>query len=282
MSRPRAFTLLELLLSMALLIVLMGMMWNILSLFTRSQTHGLKKAEQSQLVRSLSQLLEDDLRSAIQDPIHPFQKQTSWDDDIRRFGLSGSEHFLRFDVLEENEFDLNNSGLKTLFYEFTAQTGLLRQELDFETAEGQQPANPNPEASLSAPEVIDCNFRYYNGNVWSDSWDSIQRQGLPVAVEVSLKIIPLSEVQSYRNGSGEHSAETAIRIVAFLPASPIQKFDTFQRKTPAKKKEEFTVNVPPPIPMPALPTLPQPAPPPMLPPTEQTPKEPQQSWIRGK
>ncbi len=49
-----------------------------------------------------------------------------------------------------------------------------------------------------APEVLDCRFRYYDGDKWLDSWDSIEKGGLPVAIKVDLKLAPLDDVDLYR------------------------------------------------------------------------------------
>jgi prepilin-type N-terminal cleavage/methylation domain-containing protein len=286
----KGFTLLELLLALALFVVLIGMLWNIISLFSKTQTHGTRLAERSQLVRSLAQLLEDDLKAAIQDPIHPSESSTS-DDDVRRFGLNGSSQTLRIDVIGINPFVAINpqpryallgevstatpqaAELKTVFYDFQQFAGLTRREIDFETpdinAQGVEGSN------LQALEVVGCRFRYYNGSTWSDSWESLERGGLPVAIEVTLRTLTHSEAERYRREAtpNEHIDSTVLRlrlsqpvlsrIVAYLPTSPIRTFETYQRNTPTKKDVPSTVNATPsPLPSPE-------------------PTKAQQSWIRG-
>lgn len=303
--RRSAYTLLELLLAMTLLIVLIGILWNILRVFSQTQNQGTRLAEQSQLIRSLSQLMEDDLRAAIQDPIHPLNGDAKWEDDIRRFGLNGTANVLRIDVIEINPFAVTETQpraaqfgevqnterraaeLKTVFYEFRPAQGLSRREIDFETPD-MNAAGPEGSA-LSAPEVIDCRFRYFNGAVWSDSWDSLERDGLPVAIEVTVQILSLAESVRYRqNTAAEEEWSQAVsrlgltlplrnRIVAYLPASPVRKFETYKRRTPVKEEDALFNNVPPPVP---LPEIPPPPPPPE--PKEELPSGPQQSWIRGK
>jgi prepilin-type N-terminal cleavage/methylation domain-containing protein len=174
LNNYKGFTLLELLLALGLFVVLTGMLWNIIAIFSKNQTQGTRLAERSQLVRSLAQLLEDDLKAAIQDPIHPSENLTG-DDDVRRFGLSGSLQTLRIDVIEINPFATltpqphrallgelqpttpRAEELKTVFYNFQQFTGLTRREIDFETpninAQGVEGSN------LQAPEVVGCRFR---------------------------------------------------------------------------------------------------------------------------
>lgn len=50
-----------------------------------------------------------------------------------------------------------------------------------------------------APEALDCRFRYFDGENWLDSWDSIEKGGLPVAIKVDLKLAPLDDVDIYRS-----------------------------------------------------------------------------------
>lgn len=289
----------ELLLTLALFAVLIGMLWNIISLFSKTQLQGTQLAERSQLVRSLSQLLEDDLKAAIQDPIHPHENSTG-DDDVRRFGLSGSSRMLRIDVIEINPFVTvtpqprqallgevqtatpRAAELKTVFYNFQPSAGLARREIDFETPDiNSQTAEGT---NLSAPEAVDCRFRYYNGSAWSDSWESLEHGGLPVAIEVTLHTLPLAEAERYRREAAPNenirsavlrlhlSSPVLSRIVVYLPASPVRKFETYRRKTPPKKEDAPTADI-----------TSQPLPPPLLsspspPPPE--PNKPQQSWIR--
>lgn len=49
-----------------------------------------------------------------------------------------------------------------------------------------------------APEALDCRFRYFDGENWLDSWDSIEKGGLPIAIKVDLKLAPLDDVDLYR------------------------------------------------------------------------------------
>lgn len=43
-------------------------------------------------------------------------------------------------------------------------------------------------ANVLAPEVIDLQFRYFDGVDWLDAWDSGVSQSLPQAVEISLEV----------------------------------------------------------------------------------------------
>ncbi len=101
-----------------------------------------------------------------------------------------------------------------------APAGLIRRELDFETplnaiepsaaADAEPtvgvdmdmaPLSPTPDSGSSTaaptavddrwtwvPEVVSLEFRYFDGNGWSGSWNSLLRGSLPVAVEVRLAL----------------------------------------------------------------------------------------------
>jgi len=118
--------------------------------------------------------------------------------------------------------------LRTVRYEFVGATeleeagpagrpGLTRREFDFKTppeptaeaavqeeapafdmAEDQTPGelsvleslapDPNDNTITWVPEVISLEFRYFDGYMWSSTWNSIQRKSLPAAVEVVVEI----------------------------------------------------------------------------------------------
>lgn len=368
--RRGAFTLLEILIVLALMAVLLVGLASIVRLFSRHYTANERRVGRAQLARSISQMLSDDLGAAIQDPI------VAVDNDptrqyVRHFGLRGDSRSLQIDVVQPNAFapvadaeenrrvmtggDKNSNTrqvpeLKTIFYEFVpinetqklpgeteddASTttsdddesgadlgstlggsllnapgvqipgfdanelatenlfwdgmrplaqkfGLSRRELDYETPEEDSedsddtttPADADssaeetnavsrlsgslltpPDASNStlasggasndafsalsssqdgevfeykppmtaaqiamdsddgttwAPEVLDCRFRYFDGENWRDSWDSLEMNGLPVAIKVELKLAPLDDVDSYR----------ASPLLASLPFAP--------------------------------------------------------------
>lgn len=304
-NEQHAFTLLEVMIALGLFVILLSILWNVIALFTRSQTRGSMLAERSQLVRSLAQLLEDDLRAAIQDPIHPLKAGSGGDDDVRRFSLSGNEQSLRIDVIEINPFAQTETEprvaqfgvispsqpkaaeLKTVFYLFNRAEGLLRREIDFETPDMN---SPGPEGSrLSAPEIVSCRFRYFDGTSWSSSWESLQRNGLPIAIEADLQSVSLADSVKLRRlqqnsptGSIDETlkqlelpAPVQQRIVVYLPASPVRKFEDYKRRTPPKKANDF-----PPPPPPVL-TLP-PSPSVDIPQSVPEPAGTQETWIRGK
>lgn len=318
----RAFTLLELILALSIMVAIIAMLWTLMQTYAIYQESGTRYTENSQLVRSLSQLLDDDLGSAIQDPVHPHTGPLIGEDSLRRFGLSGTSKSLRIDVVQINPFKPAESKprtrsaalgrveapesqapeLKTVYYDFfpigmaamNGKKGLSRSELDFETpldevdipelvgetdpfAFGGANAvsfgawtNENPvdysgrdenskksvpaatpidsANTMWAPEVVDCLFRYSDGNTWAESWDSIDRAGLPVAIEVTIKLMPPADLEKVlklaKPGATLESAclmldlpqPTQQRIVTYLPTSPLKKHVQYERKQPPQAR----------------------------------------------
>jgi hypothetical protein len=212
----------------------------------------------------------------------------------QRVGLVGGSDYLELDVLQSCPPDFSRSNgearagpatsvrpraidLRKVVYAFrepratddedsSAQTGLVRRQLDWEAAYAAGGASSPPSGSLgatangptdpmalgpsplvrndaiqsgrddgsvaTAPEVIRLEFRYFDGGVWSSEWDSLQRQSLPVAVEVAMQIgspeeYNAEEEYEQRSAGAEETdhrgQEAAIeqgvyRLLVYLPA----------------------------------------------------------------
>ena len=100
------FTLLEVLITTVLVVTLLWSLWTLMSIHTDLFEQGQARTEQSQLVRSLSQLLTDDLRSAIQDPAVAPPKTSRTQMAARRFGMYGTSDYLRIDIIQVPPFPI--------------------------------------------------------------------------------------------------------------------------------------------------------------------------------
>lgn len=258
----RGFTLLEVVIATLLVAVLMGAVYQTLYIYRMMFERGETQTEEIQLIRTLSQQLSDDLVGAIQDPVFvdPMSRGPS---GARRFGLFGTATELRIDVLQIPAFQiaptptaqemadtteprkLQAPELQTVYYSFydtasldstlpDSRVGLTRRELDFETPEPLDTADPTELAGVSlseetpteelpavaaastfdrllevgadssvmwAPEVVSLRFRYFDGSRWRKSWDSLARKGLPVAVEMRLAVVSLADADAFRGTS---------------------------------------------------------------------------------
>lgn len=107
------FTLLETLLVLSLMIFIMGTIWGMMRLYSSNYLATEKRISRSQLVRSIAEMLRDDLDAAIQDPIHPLLEKAEGSAPIRRFGLRGTAQSLQFDVVQNTPFILSDHPLST-------------------------------------------------------------------------------------------------------------------------------------------------------------------------
>jgi hypothetical protein len=89
--------------------------------------------------------------------------------------------------------------------EYSAQTGLIDE---------------TPDQNL-APEVLELRFRYFDGTQWVLQWDSEERQGLPMAVEITLVLAPINYDQLSREELDEVYASglPTYRLIVRLPAA---------------------------------------------------------------
>lgn len=334
----RAFTLLELLLSLILMGMLMAGVWAMAAMYARAFSKGDRQVERAQIVRSVGQMLTDDLESAIQDPGNKYIRPEKGLAQVRRFGLVGTRTKLQIDVLQMNPFDAtaepnaSNAGfdtsaplpgmeandadkpkqvpeLTTIYYTFTDplassdlsgknRPGLTRRSLAFETPVEtdttsdlttgtiQSPLDTSTDATYDgataqadsvidllamepdtaetwAPEVVDLRFRYYDGNSWRGSWNSVKQKALPVAIEATIRVVTLADVEKLRTASaarGKRVSLTSVlddtpmerRLVINLPGTPLKRptRPTAQRPRPSVPR--------PPRPAPAATTSPKP------------------------
>ena len=179
----RGFTLLELLLALSMFIVLLGIVWSVTAILLRMETQRVQQTGQQRIVRTWTRMMNDDFRSAIQDT-EQFNK-TEGDETIRHFGLSGTSTQLRIDVSNYSWRSAEMSELKTIFYDFQQTSGLIRRETNY--------AAPKSEEGKMqiAPEIIGCQFRYFDGGIWHDYWASLDRKGVPSAVEITFYSLSL-------------------------------------------------------------------------------------------
>jgi len=103
--------------------------------------------------------------------------------------------------------------------------GLIRRQIDrsivnFGTLNGGTAADTNEQ--MLAPEATAIEFRYFDGTEWLTSWDSSDRQAVPVAVEIVLTMrttMPTDDVGSTLSlGAAGLPEENTYRLLVHLPA----------------------------------------------------------------
>jgi len=104
--------------------------------------------------------------------------------------------------------------------------GLYRRQIDRSVAvfEGFETTNePDLFSELVAQEVVEISFRYFDGFNWFTEWDSEDKGGFPLAVEMYVLIDPARAGSIGTAGSGSSDRENleTYRAVVHLPSAEI-------------------------------------------------------------
>ena len=171
MTRRPAFTLVEVLLSLVILIILASSLgWAVREM--REKTMVLRRASDDLTVcTAIFDLLDSSITSSVAlDPI-------SGSAGIR--GTAESIDIVSRGVLADLEADSASlAGLTRLRIDFDAQSLI--------TSLGRSGAAGAPNMQPVSRRIERMRFRYHDGQEWADSFDSGARGRLPVAVEVSV------------------------------------------------------------------------------------------------
>ena len=166
-----------------------------------------------------------------------------------------------------------------------ARAGLTRRELDFETPEqldreqftgvsdvsftGESPAEEvaissgastfdqllevgMDSAVMWAPEVVSLQFRYFDGSKWRNSWDSLARKGLPVAVEMTFAVTSIEDADTIRGTAGGMAQAADVdslteeqELIETEPSVEDQEIDlTAQQNLPLLHMHRVVVHLP--------------------------------------
>ena len=104
--------------------------------------------------------------------------------------------------------------------------GLFRDEIDRAVAFYQgsfTPGTPKDYSQLVATEVVQVQFRYFDGTDWQDQWDSVENEGFPSAVEINILVD--SNPQGDLAGSNDRNDGRfeRYRSVVHLPLAEIEE-----------------------------------------------------------
>jgi type II secretory pathway pseudopilin PulG len=211
--RRSAFTILEILMALAIGVMLLGALYIAVSMQMRSAQVGRQMMQQNTLVRSLFSRIDNDLNATVNqtDPARWRNQNISstmsvntattssngiWTTStillpLGGFGPSDDQHLnvfvVRFprEAYQQSSDDPNDtntqnqltvSDLRRISYWFVQGKGLARQEYAQATSDDAQNMNapPDDDSTIIAPEVTNVKFSYFDGTEWQDSWDGTQ------------------------------------------------------------------------------------------------------------
>lgn len=195
---------------------------------------------------------------------------TTETEDEYLLGLYGESDWLQVDVRRAPRLDQYNydtlpgglemlpdrvSGVKTVAYSLQADTGLvsnageyegglLRREIDQGLTRWAEDTgtltSADQELEPIAPEVTGLEFLYYDGTQWIDNWNSTEMGGLPIAVHVSLAIMPRAQLSRFSKTWRDSSAddeETVNYIYSLTVALPVAEGDTSSEESSSGTEE---------------------------------------------
>jgi len=131
-------------------------------------------------------------------------------------------------------------------------SGLVRREQDrAATAYASQTlglaeTQKETEADLIAPEVAAIEFLYYDGTELVEEWDSSERGGLPVAVDIAIAIIPARSRRTAAASWRTATASTALeeqdllvyRLLVHLPVAEPTSLEDTETSEPIETESE--------------------------------------------
>ena len=213
--KQTGFTLMELMLSLALLALIMIILFGSFHAVAISKLHAETRLESDQEAGTLMWLMARELRGAVFTPLIPSHvllvgqasKQGSMPMDSITFATLNPAHRRTLDSFGAEQIvsyaavsNPNHRGWFMLTR--SSNSGLL-----------QTTTPPSLPPTVLASNVISVHFRYYNGFQWLESWDSTSApagQALPQAISIELMV-----------GSGRHPVYLATTVS--LPMATIQK-----------------------------------------------------------
>jgi hypothetical protein len=112
-------------------------------------------------------------------------------------------------------------------------------------------------SETSVPEVLAFGLRYFDGTLWSEEWDSASRRGLPVAIEVSLRLRSAGEpvepeaVESQVQSSADVDKLEELKhptrrllIPLSLANRPARPSESLGKMQPVESREPFEAETP--------------------------------------
>lgn len=237
MSRT-GHTLIEILLALGLSLVILTAVYAALDQHWRYAEAGQSQTERMQVTRALFERISLDLRSVVFRPGAGFDQATNSIDtriDVvqsdeayvgRSIGIVGDGKTL---VVQSSTPSVESAaGSQTVRWEVRAlerQTaasqaggtnGLARIARDKASIVSSDDAQTVAARELIAAEVETIRFRYFAGGSWLDRWDSVVRQKLPQAVEITIGFRKLNSADQRAN---EPDASGEYRLIVSIPAS---------------------------------------------------------------
>jgi prepilin-type N-terminal cleavage/methylation domain-containing protein len=185
-------------------------------------------------------------------------------------GIYGESDWMQVDVCRTPRLDHYNyetlptgsdaledivSEVKTVCYSLSTETGmtatsgeyeggLVRREIDRSVSNWAEEMGVLSQVDLDlepiAPEVVDLEFLYHDGIEWVTTWDSTEMGGLPIAVHISIAVVPRGQLDQFTDTWADQSALTepsTTFLYSLTVALPVAEGDTSADETTEEAEE---------------------------------------------
>jgi len=188
--KARGFTLLEVLLAMAILAILMTVIYSSFSTAGRNVERAEASRDQTDLARTLISKMSDDIANAYYNALITetvfYGKKTQGDRENERFDSLALTTLTNWRKPDSKETDLIEIGyhfeekpevqgrilMRREKRELSKDVAVLEGGSDFEVTD----------------KVEGLRLRYFDGSAWADEWDSRTLRKLPRAVEITVML----------------------------------------------------------------------------------------------
>jgi type II secretion system protein J len=214
-ATTRAFTLLEMLVAIALIAVVAGSLYASLNIAFRARRSALGVTESVRRAELALDLVRQDLQAAML-PRGVLAGIFTGTDDQDAQGRDADSLVLYASVPDlEPTQGIGDVKQIELACE-TSDDGRSQVLVRLTTANLLAPQTPEPEREVLCTGVYAFNLRYFDGSEWQDTWDSsTQDDALPVAIEVTLQLTG----DERRGEDGGYSASRVFLVPCGVPAS---------------------------------------------------------------
>jgi prepilin-type N-terminal cleavage/methylation domain-containing protein len=233
------FTLLELMLALSLMALLMGGIYEILTVARRAQNRSMESVRLQQVGRAALQSIRNDLESLCQTPGPLNTGLYAEDGETARgaFTFPGdyatflsTSRVARLGASRQDPDNPDNVPVADLIeIEYYIGTepdgegqGLIRRVktcLNTTLSDDDEVWEP----TLIAEEVVGLNFRYWDGEAWQESWDTETEEGFPEAVEATLtlgRVLFDNEEWVVHDANGNETSRKVFTLVVPLRPRP--------------------------------------------------------------
>lgn len=201
MTRTRGFTLLELLLALAMTVVIAGTLAASLYIAFRANSSAHAAVDAGRVAGAINHILADDLATALP-PNGVLAAEFIGEKNTLSFYAAGAQKSAVPSDIQRVEYELVPAATALNDLVRRVDTNLLAQ------------VTPELDDEVICRDVAVFELRYFDGLAWSDRWDSTENEDrLPTAIEVSLELKP------QRPGGREIMSVQILRIPCGVAAS---------------------------------------------------------------